>query len=87
MRPPQDRAEPANRPPGNERRGNQNRRESLPTLVLKWFFLASSLGLALSTVLGIYMAFKFNRSRALIWGLLFSGTAIPAALVVWMAAQ
>jgi hypothetical protein len=38
-------------------------------------------------LLGIYMAFKFNRSRALVWGLLFGGTAFPAALVILMAGQ
>jgi hypothetical protein len=87
MRPPQDRGETGNRPQGAERRDNEGRRESKSTLALKWFFLATSIGLALSTLLGIYMAFKFNRSRALVWGLLFGGTAFPAALVILMAGQ
>ena len=39
-----------------------------------------AVGLAFSTLLGIYMAFKYNRSRALVWGLLLLGTAIPAGL-------
>ena len=55
------------------------------TLALKWFFLAAAAGLTLSTLLGIYMAFKFNRNRALVWGLLFLGTATPVALIAMMA--
>jgi hypothetical protein len=46
-----------------------------------------SIGLVLTTVLGIYMAFKFNRSRALIWSLLSVGTAIPAALIIMTVRQ
>jgi hypothetical protein len=37
---------------------------------LKWFFLAMSMGLVFTTLLGIYIAFKYNRSRTLVWGLL-----------------
>lgn len=54
------------------------------TLALKWFFLAMAVGLISSTLLGIYMAFKFNRSRALVWGMLIAGTAIPLALIAMM---
>lgn len=54
------------------------------TLALKCFFLAMAVGLIFSTSLGIYMAFKFNRSRALVWGLLLLGTAIPLALIAMM---
>jgi multisubunit Na+/H+ antiporter MnhC subunit len=56
-------------------------------LALKWFFLATSLGLVFTTALGIYMAFKYNRSRVLVWGLLLGGTAIPLALIVMTAAS
>jgi len=54
------------------------------TLALKWFFLAMAVGLISSTLLGIYMAFKFNRSRTLMWGMLLLGTAIPLALIAMM---
>jgi hypothetical protein len=54
------------------------------TLALKWFFLAMAVGLISSTSLGIYMAFKFNRSRAVVWGLLLLGAAIPLALIAMM---
>lgn len=63
---------------------NEERKSSKPTLALKWFFLAMAVGLIFSTLLGIYMAFKFNRSRALVLGMLVLGTAIPLALIVMM---
>lgn len=85
MRPPEERADAGKRPQGEPRK--EGRKDSTATVVLKWFFLASSIGLVLSTILGIYMAFKFNRSRVLIWGLLLGGTAIPAALVMLMTGQ
>jgi hypothetical protein len=83
-RPPQP--DEARRPPqpGGGRQSEERGSNKL-TLALKWFFLATAVGLFFSTLLGIYMAFKFNRSRALVWGLLFLGTAIPAALIAMMA--
>ena len=83
--PPPDQADRPPRsfegPPGRGRPGGP----LIPTFLLKFFFLGTALGLISSTLLGIYMAFKFNRSRALVWGLLFLGTAIPLALVAMMA--
>jgi len=87
-RPPQ--ADEAHRPaqPGPPQpegaRRNEERGTNKLTLALKWFFLATAVGLIFSTLLGIYMAFKFNRSRTLVWGTLFLGTAIPLALILMM---
>lgn len=73
------------RPPRSEgEHEDEDRGESKSTLVLKWFFLAMSIGLMFTTFLGIYMAFKFNRSRALLWTLLIAGAVIPVALIVMM---
>src|SRR5882762_2672095 len=47
-----------------------------PSLPLKIFVLFMSTGLMLSSFLGIYMAFKYNRDRRIIWGLLIGGTAL-----------
>src|ERR1700760_2588332 len=81
--PPQ--AEEAHRPPQSDGgRRNGERGPNKLTLALKWFFLATAGGLIFSTLLGIYMAFKFNRSRTLVWGMLFLGTAIPLALILMM---
>jgi hypothetical protein len=68
-----------------ERRRDGKRPESKFTPALKWFFLATSIGLVFTTLLGVYMAFKFNRSRVLIWSLLGAGTAVPGGLVALMA--
>jgi hypothetical protein len=59
--------------------------ESQATFALKLFFLATATGLVLTTCLGVYMGFKFGRSRILIWSLLLIGTAIPAALIAMTA--
>lgn len=85
MRSPEARNEGSKPAQGDGPRRNEGRQQSRFTLALKWFFLAASMGLVFTTALGIYMAFKFNRSPALIWGLLAGGTAIPAALVILMA--
>jgi hypothetical protein len=81
--PPPGAAKPQQAPEGARR--PEKRRNSPFTIVLKWFFLAASAGLVFTTVLGIYMAFKFNRSRTLIWSLLVAGTAIPGAMIALMA--
>jgi ABC-type dipeptide/oligopeptide/nickel transport system permease component len=65
-------------------RQNEEHVTNKPTLVLKCFFLAMAVGLVFSTLLGIYMAFKYNRSRALVWSMLLIGTAIPAGLLAMM---
>jgi len=66
-------------------RRNEERGANKLTLALKWFFLATAVGLVFSTLLGIYMAFKYSRSRGPVWGLLLLGTAIPVALIAMMA--
>jgi hypothetical protein len=73
------------RPPQPEggRRNEEGGANKL-TLALKCFFLAMAVGLVFSTLLGIYMAFKYNRSRALVWSMLLIGTAIPAGLLAMM---
>jgi hypothetical protein len=87
-RPPQaDEAHRPVQPAPPQREAGRRNEDSGPkklTLALKWFFLAMAVGLIFSTLLGIYMAFKFNRSRMLVWGMLFLGTAIPLSLVFMM---
>jgi hypothetical protein len=93
--PPPGLAEEQKRPPESDDAHQSPHQEGGPlneehgpnklSLALKCFFLATAVGLVFSTLLGIYMAFKFNRSRALVWGLLLLGTAIPGALIAMMA--
>jgi hypothetical protein len=54
------------------------RRRSLP---LQWFVVIMSVGLISSTLLGIYMAFKLNYDKRLIFGLMLLGFVIPLALL------
>jgi len=53
-----------------------------PNLALKGFFLLMSISLFVTTCLGIYMSFKYSRSRSIVWGLLTSGIAIPSFLLM-----
>lgn len=51
-------------------------------LPLKIFFLIVSIGLALSTGTGIYMAYKYARNKSLITALLVLGAILPLVLVL-----
>jgi hypothetical protein len=53
-----------------------------PNLALKGFFLLMSISLFVTTCLGIYMSFKYSRSRSMVWGLLMSGIAIPGLMLM-----
>lgn len=48
---------------------------------LKWLVVLMALGLVVTTILGIYMAFKYERNKAIVWGLLIAGTLLPIALL------
>jgi len=48
-----------------------------PSFSLKLFVLLMAIGLSLTSFLGIYMAFKYNRDRRIIMGLLIAGTTLP----------
>jgi hypothetical protein len=50
-------------------------------LPMKIFFLLVSLGLSLSTLTGIYMAYKYSRSKLLISALLLAGAIMPLILL------
>lgn len=69
--PPRPEAAPAGQPPATK-----------SPVILKWFFLLTAIGIIVTTALGIVMAFKSNRDRRLIWGLLASGTVLPIILLL-----
>ncbi len=54
----------------------------LKTLALKWFFLATALGLMFSTCLGLWMGLTHLRNRALAFGLLCAGAIIPVLILM-----
>jgi len=50
-------------------------------LPLKIFFLVVSLGLFTSTLTGIYMAYRYDRNKLLVTGLLLAGVILPLVLL------
>jgi hypothetical protein len=48
---------------------------------MRWFALTAAAGLALTTILGIVMAYRLSRRPALVTFLLFAGVAVPVALL------
>ena len=71
--------EGANRPRRDDGEGGNKRGPS--PWPLKWFVVLMSIGLVITTALGIYMAFKYERNKAIVWGLLIGGTLLPIALL------
>jgi hypothetical protein len=53
------------------------------SIALKWFFFVMAMSLIVTTLLGVWMSFKYNRDSRVIWGLLIAGTVLPIALL-WM---
>jgi len=50
-------------------------------LPMKIFFLLIAVGLFLSTLTGIYMAYRYSRSRLIITGVLLAGVVLPLLLL------
>ena len=67
---------------GGEKHAHNDDAPRLSTLLLKWFFLATALGLAISTGLGLWLGLKYTRHKSLSWTLLIAGAAIPLALIL-----
>jgi hypothetical protein len=67
---------------GDEPAEDAGEKQSASTLALKGFFLAVSLGLATSTLIGIWMGTTQIRRKGLVWTLLIVGTLVPIGLLV-----
>ena len=65
-------------PPDSE----DSKRSSLSTSLLKSFLLVVALSLALTSSLGIWMAFTQTRSKTAAWRLLVAGALIPIGLLL-----
>ena len=52
-----------------------------PSYPLKWFVVLMAAGLISTSILGIYMAFKYNRDRRIVWAMIILGIIIPIALL------
>jgi hypothetical protein len=64
--------------PPAEKKAGLPRKSALP---LKWFVVLMSVGLSATTLLGIYMAFRFGGDPRLIWGTLAAGILLPVAMI------
>jgi hypothetical protein len=51
------------------------------TEVLKWFFAGVSVAIALTTLLGLWMALAYSRQKLVIWILLLAGAAAPVLIL------
>ncbi len=54
----------------------------LQTEILKWTFLFVSIGLVLSTSIGLWMALAHGKRKGVLWTLLVLGAAAPVALLL-----
>lgn len=52
------------------------------TEVLKWFFSMVSVAIAITTLLGLWMALAYSREKLTIWMLLIAGTAAPVLILM-----
>ena len=48
---------------------------------LKYLVAVMSIGLIITSALGIYMAFKYERRHWLVWGMIIVGIVLPIGLV------
>ncbi len=55
--------------------------EQRSTTLLKWFFTAISLGVAFTTLIGLWMALAYNRRKTLVWLILAAGAAAPVLIL------
>ena len=53
------------------------------SMALKWFILLMAIGLVTTSVLGIYMAFKFNRDSRIVCTLIALGIVIPVLALLF----
>lgn len=79
--PPQDASPDAQRPPIAAPPQTAGGGESWEALALKIFFLLASIGLFVSTCLGIWIALRPGRNRRLGIGLFAAGVVIPVVLL------
>jgi hypothetical protein len=47
------------------------------TEAMKWFFAVVSVGIALTTLFGLWMAVAYSRQKLVVWALLAAGVAAP----------
>ncbi|HLZ74924.1 PepSY domain-containing protein [Phenylobacterium sp.] len=56
--------------------------EKPSTEVMKWFFAAVSVGVATTTLFGLWMALAYSRRKLIVWALLIAGAAAPVLILM-----
>ena len=81
-------ARPAKKPEDQVKPREENRPAPKPdkpaTFAFKVFTGLMSIGLILTTVLGLFMTFQFARDKRVTWALLILGTLLPLAMILLM---
>jgi len=79
---------PANPGEANSRAPEANRPPPKPpsraTWTFKVFIAVMSVGLILSTLLGLYLTIQYARDKRVMWALVVAGTLLPLAMVLLM---
>ncbi len=52
-----------------------------PSIPFRWFVLLMAGGLVITSMLGVYMAFKYSRNKLVLGLTLFSGVILPIVLL------
>lgn len=73
------RAKPAEDDAEGKPEGGARRAPSWP---FKWFSVLMSVGLIVTTGLGIWMAFKYSRDKRVVWALLAAGIILPILMLL-----
>ena len=70
-------------PPGKAATAKPEIEQAAPLAetALKWLFVLVSIGLFVSTMLGVWMALAFGRNKPLIIGLLVAGALLPVLIL------
>jgi hypothetical protein len=53
----------------------------LATTLVKWYFVAMSILMVTTTLIGLWMGLAYSRDRKILWLLLLAGAAVPALLL------
>lgn len=78
----QKQPEALDRAPSPERKKRNKSEDPVARSLLKWFCLSMAVGIIVTTGLGIYMSFKYNKDHRILWALLGAGLALPVILLV-----
>ncbi len=79
--PPPSKSGASATPPRSEGAGEAPHESGPSPLPLKIYVLLMAVGLIATTLLGIWMAFKYSRDKRVVWGLLAAGVLLPVILL------